>query len=167
VWTLGRHIQIIATLWDELDRQLPGVKGVWLIEDAALHCMPVISLQQLYGGHAKQAALVAAGSLVAGYAARYIIVVDEDIDPSNISEVLWAIGTRSEPEEIEVLKGCWGSWASPRLTPEQRKIDDREHSVGIILACKPYKWIKDFPPSVKTSPELAKRVREKWPELLP
>ncbi len=167
VWTMGRHIQVSATLWNELDRQLPGVKGVWIIEEASIHSMVVISLQQLYGGHAKQAALVAAGALVTGYALRYVIVVDEDIDPSNMSEVLWAIGTRSEPEEIEALKGCWGSNANPRLTPEQRKIDDREHSVGIILACKPYKWIKDFPPSVKTSPDLAKKVKEKWPELFP
>jgi 4-hydroxy-3-polyprenylbenzoate decarboxylase len=162
---MGRHIQVSATLWNELDRQLPGVKGVWIIEEASIHSMVVISLQQLYGGHAKQAALVAAGALVTGYALRYVIVVDEDIDPSNMSEVLWAIGTRSEPEEIEALKGCWGSYANPRLTLEQRKIDDREHSVGIILACKPYKWIKDFPPSVKTSPDLAKKVKEKWPEL--
>lgn len=166
-WTLGRHTQMVATLWDELDRQLPGVKGVWLIEEAALHSMVVISLQQMYGGHAKQAALAAAGSLISGYACSYIIVVDEDIDPSNISEVLWALGTRSEPAEIEVINGCWGSPSNPRLTPEQRKIDDRTHSMGIIMACRPYKWIKDYPPSIKTSPELAKRVKEKWPRIFP
>ncbi|MFC1869993.1 UbiD family decarboxylase [Chloroflexota bacterium] len=167
VWTLGRHILTSASLWDELDRQLPGVKGVWIIEEAAMSSMVVISLQQLYGGHAKQAAMVVAGSHAGGYACTYTIVVDEDIDPSNISDVLWALGTRSEPAEIEVLKGCWGRNADPRLTPEQRKMDDRTHSTGIILACKPYKWIKDFPPSIKTSPELAKKVREKWSHLFP
>lgn len=165
VWTLGRHIQIAAALWDELDRQLPGVKGVWTIEETTIHGIVVIALQQLYGGHAKQAALIAAGALVTAYTTRYIIVVDEDIDPSNTSEVLWALGTRSEPQEIDILRGCWGSWANPTITPEQRKIDDREHSLGIILACKPYKWIKDFPRSTKPSPELAKKVRAKWPKL--
>ncbi|MFC1870626.1 UbiD family decarboxylase [Chloroflexota bacterium] len=166
VWTLGRHIQIAATLWDELDQQLPGVKGVWSVEEATMHSIVVISLQQLYGGHAKQAAMVVAGS-AAGYACDYAIVVDEDIDPSNISEVLWALGTRSEPEEIEVVKGLRGKRANPRLTPEQRRIGDHTHAMGIILACKPYKWIKDFPPSIKTSPELARKVRAKWPELFP
>lgn len=165
VWTLGRHIQVAATLWEDLDRQLPGVKGVWVIEEATLHGIIVISIQQLYGGHAKQAAMVAAGALSTAYSTRYIVVVDEDIDPSSTSEVLWALGTRSEPEEIDVIRGCWGSWANPRLTPEQRKADDRTHSMGVILACKPYKWMKDFPPSVKTSRELEKRVREKWPGL--
>lgn len=165
VWTIGRHIQISATLWNELERQVPGVKGVWVIEEGAIRSIVVISLQQLYGGHAKQAALAAAGSLVTAYALRYVIVVDEDIDPSNISEVLWALGTRSEPEEIDIIRGCWGSYANPRLTPEQRKVDDREHSTGLILACKPYKWMNDFPPSVKTSHGLAKKVKEKWPDL--
>ena len=167
VWTLGRHIQKAAALWVELDRQLPGVKGVWMIEEATIRRIVVISLQQLYGGHAKQAARVAAGVLTMAYALKYVIVVDDDIDPSNISEVLWALGTRSEPEEIETIKGWWGNWSNPLLTPEQRKLDDRTRSLGIILACKPYKWIKEFPPSIKTSPELAKKVREKWPQLFP
>ncbi|MBI4522197.1 MAG: UbiD family decarboxylase [Deltaproteobacteria bacterium] len=165
VWTLGRHIQKAAALWAELDRQLPGVNGVWMIEEATVRRIAVISLQQLYGGHAKQAAALAAGVLATAYALKYIIVVDEDIDPSNISEVLWALGTRSEPEEIETLKGWWGNWSNPLLTPEQREMDDRTRSLGIILACKPYKYIKDFPPSIRTSPEMAKKVREKFPEL--
>jgi 4-hydroxy-3-polyprenylbenzoate decarboxylase len=165
VWCVGRHIQMAAELWHELDRQLPGVAGVWVVEEGSIHSIVVISLKQLYGGHAKQAALVAAGALVTAYSARYIIVVDEDIDPSNISDVLWALGTRSEPSEIETINGCWGSYANPRLTPEQRKINDREHSVGLILACKPYKWMKDFPASVRTSPEMAKRVRDKYPQI--
>ncbi|MFC1870474.1 UbiD family decarboxylase [Chloroflexota bacterium] len=165
VWTLGRHIQKAAALWDELDRQLPGVKGVSIIEEATIRKIVVISLQQLYGGHAKQAAMLAAGVLATAYALKYVIVVDDDIDPTNISEVLWALGTRSEPEEIETIRGCWGNISNPLLTPQQHKMDDREHSLGIILACKPYKYMKEFPPSIKTSPELAAKVRKKWPEL--
>lgn len=167
VWTLGRHVLIAATLWNELDRQLPGVKGVWVIEEGGIHSMVVVSLKQLYGGHAKQAALMAVGALVTAYACKYIIVVDEDIDPSDIPGVLWALGTRSEPEQIDAIRGCWGCPSSPILSPEQRKINDWEHSVGIILACKPYKWIKNFPPSIRVSLELAKTVRGKWPELFP
>ena len=106
-----------------------------MIEEATIRRIVVISLQQLYGGHAKQAAMVAAGVLAMAYALKYVIVVDDDIDPSNISEVLWALGTRSEPEEIETIKGWWGNWSNPLLTPEQRKLDDRTRSLGIILAC--------------------------------
>ena len=165
IWTLGRHILISATLWNELDRQIPGVQGVWVMEEGSIHSIVVISLKQLYGGHAKQAALIAAGALVTGYALRYVIVVDEDVDPSSLAEVMWAVGTRSEPDENDILHGCWGSWSNPRLTPQQRDIDDREHSVGLILACKPFKWMKDFPQSIRNSPELVQRVKAKFPGL--
>ena len=145
--------------------QIPGVRGVWIVEEGSIHSIVVISLKQLYGGHAKQAALLAASAQVTGYALRYVIVVDEDVDPSRVSDVLWAVGTRSEPADNDVVRGCWGSWSNPMLTPEQRVIDDREHSVGLILACKPYKWIKEFPESVKTSPELVSKVRARWVSL--
>ncbi|MFC1907015.1 UbiD family decarboxylase [Chloroflexota bacterium] len=162
-YSVGRHIQVCATLWDELDKQIPGVKGVWNFEEGALKSIIVVSLEQMYGGHAKQAGLLVAGSTRAEISGRFVIVVDDDIDPSNISEVLWALGTRVEPNTaIEVINGCWGYGSNPALPPERRARGDFTHSIAIILACKPYAWIKDFPPSIKSSPELLKKTREKW-----
>ena len=57
--------------------------------------MTVISLKQRYDGHAKRAALIAAGNV---YMGRIVVVVDEDIDPSNMNDVLWAIMTRCDPQ---------------------------------------------------------------------
>jgi len=38
------------------------------------------------------------------YAGRWVVVVDEDIDPSNIDEVLWAMATRCNPAtDIEFI----------------------------------------------------------------
>ncbi|MFH0914009.1 MAG: UbiD family decarboxylase, partial [Chloroflexota bacterium] len=106
---VGLHLYKSAQLWDELDRQLPGVKGVWLIHETTPRGLMVISLKQEYPGHAKQAALVAAGCLPTAYGFKYLVVVDDDIDPSNITEVLWAIVTRTEPERsIDIVRDCWG-----------------------------------------------------------
>jgi len=166
VWSLGRHIQKAAGLWNELDRQLPEVKGVWMIEEASVHSIPVISLKQCYPGHAKQAGLIAAGNSAMNYMCRFVIVVDEDIDPSNISEVLWALGTRVDPEtSIDVIRGCLGGAANPMLSPEKKKALNYETSRAIVLACKPYHWINDFPPATGTSPELAKQIKDKWKDL--
>lgn len=154
-----------ALLWDDLDKQVPGVNGVWQVGEAGIRNMVIISLKQQYAGHAKQAALVAAGSHAASYFLRYLIVVDEDIDPSNLSDVLWALGTRSEPESIDIVRGCWSSALNPTLTPEQRQRGELVHSMAIILACKPYSWIKDFPPSIISSPEMIKKTKEKWAKL--
>lgn len=154
-----------AALWDELDKQVPGVCGVWQLENAGALSMNVISLKQQYAGHAKQAALVAAGAKIAALFERYIIVVDEDIDPSNLSEVIWALGTRSEPEAIDIIRGGWSAELNPTLSPEQRKRGECGHSMAIILACKPYHWKDEFPKSVASSPELIRKTKEKWAKL--
>jgi UbiD family decarboxylase len=167
VFTLGRHYQKAASLWADLEKHVPGVMGVRMIEDASIHTMAVISLKQQYEGHAKQAALLAAGNAATGWCLRFVIVVDDDIDPFDTSRLLWALGTRCDPETaIDVIRGCWGARANPLRTPAQKKEDAlAPQNVGIILACKPYAWIKDFPPSVESSPELREKIREKWSDL--
>ncbi|MFC1870606.1 UbiD family decarboxylase domain-containing protein, partial [Chloroflexota bacterium] len=166
VWSLGKHIQKAASLWAELDRHIPGVKGTWMMENTPLHTMPVISIQQEYGGHAKQAALIAAGCNATGFAARVIIVVDDDIDPSNVSEVLWALSTRIDPEtSIDIVRDCSTSPSDPISSPEHKRLKQQTMSRALITACKPYWWIDEFAPSIKTSPELLKKTREKWAKL--
>ncbi|MBI4185931.1 MAG: UbiD family decarboxylase [Chloroflexi bacterium] len=157
----NRHILMSAMLWNELDRQVPGVKGVWSMQEAATSIW-IISIQQQYAGHAKQTALAAAGFNVSGYMGRHVIIVDDDIDPSNISDVLWALGTRCDPEtSMDTIGGCWGSLIDPMLSPDKKSRGDLTHSKSLILACKPYHWIKEFAPPVTISPELLRRVKEK------
>jgi len=163
VFSLGRHIQKAAALWEHLDQQLPGVRGVWMIEEAAVHSIPVISLKQMYPGHAKQAALVAAGSNATGWETRFIIVVDDDLDTSIVSEVWWALGTRTDPEKtIDILRGTWGTALNPMLSEEQKRNGELERSMAIILACKPYRRINEFPPASRCSPEYLAKLRKKW-----
>ncbi len=165
-FTVGEHIRRAANIWNEVERQVPGVKGVSVVEEAGTYWMIVISLEQKYPGHAKQAALAALGSNAGAYMLKYVIVVDEDIDPSNISDVLWAIASRTDPQEaIDFVRGCWGSQTDPILSPFKRTIHDFTHSSAIILACKPYHWIKEFPPSIRTSPELLEKTLKKWGHL--
>jgi len=162
-FTLGEHIRRAASIWSELDRQVPGVKGVSVIQEAGTYWMIAISLEQKYPGHAKQAALAALGSNAGAYLLKYVIVVDEDIDPSNTADVLWAIASRTDPKDaIDFVTGCWGSQTDPILSPLKRQIHDFTHSTAIIMACKPYHWIKEFPPSIRTSPALLEEVRKKW-----
>lgn len=162
----GKNLSWGAPLWDELDRHVPGVKGVWFEVAARGALMPIISLEQQYPGHAKQAAMVVAGAYQ-GASSRFIIIVDDDIDPSNISEVLWALGTRCDPEtSIDIIGGCLTASSDPRLPPDKRSRADFVSSRAIIYACKPYSWIKEFPPATKSKPETLKKVKEKWGKLI-
>jgi 3-polyprenyl-4-hydroxybenzoate decarboxylase len=125
----------------------------------------VISLKQMHVAHAMQAAL-AASAYPTRSLQKFVIVVDEDVDPSDIRQVLFALALRSEPEKYDILRGIWGADLDPALSPEKRAFWDFTSSSVIILACKPYHWIKDFPASVRPDPEIQKKLKEKWGHLL-
>jgi len=107
--------------------------------------------------------MVAAGGHGGGYMSRYVIVVDDDIDPTNAEEVLWAIATRCEPENsIDILRDCWGTPLDPLLPPEKRRSKDYSHSLAILNACRPFSWKDEFPVVNKASDELRSKVIKKW-----
>jgi 4-hydroxy-3-polyprenylbenzoate decarboxylase len=135
------------------------VLDVW---PAAIPGVTVVQIRQRYPGHAMKAALAAVGE----YMGRFVVVVDEDIDPRDPKDVFWAMGTRCDPATgITIVPACQTSALDPRLTPEQRQKRDYTSSRAIILACKPYEWMKDFPQRSVASPELRQRTHEKWQEL--
>jgi 3-polyprenyl-4-hydroxybenzoate decarboxylase len=150
-------------VWEELSRQLPGVKGVWILEGAGINTGLVISLKQEFAGHAQLAAMTVSGSYAVAYMLKWIIIVDDDIDPTNMHEVMWALGTRGDAaENIHILKGCWGSFIDPSLSPDKRARNQFDHSLAVVLACKPYSWIKDFPVSIKSPLDLMQMTKDKW-----
>jgi UbiD family decarboxylase len=136
-----------------------GVLDVW---PESIPGVIVVQIKQRYPGHAMKAALALAGE----YMGRFVVVVDEDINPRDPRDVFWAMGTRCDPATtINILTGCQTSALDPRLTPEQRQKRDYTSSRAIILACKPFEWIKEFPERSLSSPELRKRTLEKWKDL--
>ncbi len=138
---------------------IPDLKGVWL-DSVGGRELIIVSIKQRYAGHARQAGLMACQSAVGAYMGRYVIVVDEDVDPTDINQVLWAMCTRSDPEkDIEVLRRCWSSPLDPMiLKPASAFLNSR----AIIDACKPFEWLDEFPREIAISPELENRVRQRW-----
>ncbi|MBI4292149.1 MAG: UbiD family decarboxylase [Betaproteobacteria bacterium] len=161
-------VDLSAQLWAEFDKQIAGVKGVSFVYEARRRPMVVVSLKQMYPGHVKQAALIAAGCYRgATLVGRFVIIVDDDIDPTNMTEVLWALGTRCDPQtQIDFLTNRLSMASDPRLEPEKRKVGDLTCSTAIIDACRPWSWRDQFPKSTKTSPEVMEEVRKKWGEAL-
>ena len=161
-WT--KEVLDSAHIWNALDRIIPGVKGVCYGSEFGTTRCVVISLEQKYGGHAKQAALAAVAQR--SHALKYVIVVDDDVDPSNINEVLHTLGNRADPASFDIIRGSWTSRLDPMLTPEQKRTGDITISTAIILACKPFHWMSEFPIPMKLSPELREKVVKKWGKLL-
>jgi len=152
-------------VWNQLEAAgIPEVKGVWAHEAGGSRMWLTISIKQMYGGHAKQAGLVASQCHAGAYANRWVIVVDDDIDPANMNDVLWSMCTRCDPREgIDILNGCW----STHLDPMSYSHEDPRNSRVVVDACKPFKRRDTFPIVARNSEALEKRIREKFGDLLP
>ncbi len=149
------------TVWDGLEKTgIPGIKGVFSL-NAGPGLITVVSITQQYGGHARQVGRVASGLMHS--MCRLILVVDDDIDPSNAEEVLWAIATRSDPEtSFEIQPDCPSTWLDPILSPERKNRGDLKASRALIVACRPWEWRDEFPKVNRASDELRSRFYTKW-----
>ena len=161
-FTFARAALKSAMIWDECEKAgLNGVKGVWCHEAGAGRLFNVISIKQLYPGHASQAGMLAMNCHAGNYAGRWVVVVDEDIDPSNMFDVIWAMSTRCDPpEDVQFVKRSWSTPLDPLL-----REPPWQNNRGLIDACRPFGWKDEFPKVAEASPELKAQIRDKFSHL--
>ncbi|MDP2718506.1 MAG: UbiD family decarboxylase [Dehalococcoidia bacterium] len=138
---------------------IPDIRGVGFSE-VGLQQFITISIKQRYAGHAKLAALIVSQLRRASYMNRYVVVVDEDIDPTDIQDVIWAISTRSNPEtDIDIIRRTRSSAVDPQI---RKPATAFFNSRAIIDACKPYEWIEEFPKVIDFKSDLVSDLRKKY-----
>jgi UbiD family decarboxylase len=143
---------------------IPDVQSAWCHEIGGARMFNVVSIKQRYAGHARQAGHVLSQCGVGAYLGRYAIVVDEDIDPRNLQEVMWAVATRTDPElDIDIIRRGVGSKADPMAVAYQHQ---GFCSKAVIDACRPYDHLADFPPVAEASRELQDKIKAKWKHIL-
>ena len=92
-----------------------------------------------------------------------MVIVDEDIDPSNMDEVLWAMTTRVDPAtDIEVVENCWATPLDPRMPPERALNGPHVNSRAIYYAVRPWAWKDQFPKVNAVDPAYAAEIARKW-----
>ena len=100
------------------------------------------------------------------FAGRYVVVTDEDIDPTNLNEVVWAMCSRSDPATgIAIIPESLGTPLDPLALREEEKSQlEYSSSRAIIFACKPFRMLNrgEFPQVVEASAELKESVRRKF-----
>ena len=142
---------------------IPEVTGVWAHEVGGARMLVAASIRQRYGGHAMQVGHVLSQCQAGAYAGKFVIVVDDDIDVSDLDELLWATLTRSDPAtSMDIIHNAWSSTLDPRIPPEKRERGDFTNSRLIIDACRPFHWRDQFPPVNKPSAELAREARQRF-----
>jgi UbiD family decarboxylase len=154
-----------GAVWNQLEAVgIPEVKGVWAHAAGGSRLWLTVAIKQQYAGHAKQAGLVAAQCHAGAYANRFVVVVDDDIDPADMDRVIWAMCTRCDPREgFEMLRGCWTGTSDPM----NYGASDTRNARVVIDACRPWSRRASFPVEARSSGELDRRIREKWAHVLP
>lgn len=150
-----------ATLWQQLvEMKIPGLKAVYCPPEGSGRMLAIISVKQMYPGHANQVLTAAISTEMGAYGLKTVIVVDDDIDPWDIPRVLYALSFRAQPNRCEIIRRGRSTPLDPSLPIDARDITGRL----LIDATIPYEW-KEKPIPIELDPDVVKRVRERWGEL--
>jgi UbiD family decarboxylase len=142
---------------------VPDVVDVWFPEEGGGRFLCVVSIKQRYPGHARQVGLLAMANPSSAYMGRYVIVVDDDIDVTDLSDVIWAVITRTDPaKSIDLVRRLWSGPLDPVLTKEDANVSSR----AIIDACRPYERLSTFPPVIERDRDIEKKVLKEWGYIL-
>jgi 2,5-furandicarboxylate decarboxylase 1 len=99
-----------------LRRNLPNVIGVHVPHTTCGGFMAFIKMKKTAEGEPQQAIMAALGT---EFYTKYVIVVDEDVDILDLSDVMWAVATRVRAErDIVFVPGCKGAILDPTSDPE-------------------------------------------------
>jgi len=154
-----------AKIWDDLDKLgIPGIVGVYSHPAAAGGFgMTVISLEQRYAGHAAQTLALAAQCPGGAYYTKWIIAVDEDIDPTDTDQVIWALASRCNPiDDLDVLRNTWSTWLDPTQNPPEKR---PYGSKALINACKEHRHLPIFAKRTTLRKSVYDTVAARWKEL--
>lgn len=160
-------IHYAPNVWERLLAfGMPGIKSVWSYGRGG-RTIAVISIQQAYLGHARAvgtvAAMVPRGAAMSG---KYTIVVDDDIDPSNWDEVVWALSSRVDPDtQIDILRGHLNTPLDPAVPPDKRSRQDYTMGRVVIDACRPFNWRHEYPEIISYPTDVKKQLGEKFAHL--
>ena len=113
---------------DRLKGEVPGVKAANFLQTFFF----VISLRKERDGDGKKAAISA---IAANDSIKYCVVVDDDVNPREPSEVLWAMATRCDPSKgVSIIPHVFGQTLDPSAEGEGA---GRVWSLMIVDATKP------------------------------
>ncbi|HUZ74043.1 MAG TPA: UbiD family decarboxylase [Stellaceae bacterium] len=153
-----------ARILENLEQMgVPGIQGVYVQPAAAsAMCMVVVALKQLYPGHAAQVLALTAQCPAAVYCTKWIIAVDEDVDPTDFDQVMWALSTRCNPaDDLDVLRNTWTFRADSSLPAQARPYGSKV----LINACKPHRYLKELPVRTLLRRSTYDQVKRRWAEL--
>lgn len=81
-----------------LQKQFPEITDFYLPPEGCSYRMAVVSMKKKYPGHAKRVMMGVWSFLRQFMYTKFVIVVDDDINPREWKDVIWAVTTRMDPK---------------------------------------------------------------------
>jgi 2,5-furandicarboxylate decarboxylase 1 len=133
---LYAHLPIQADIFANLLQIVPSVTDVsWVESGGPMHM--IIQMDKKAEGEPVRAAMAA---MSLSNFIKHVIVVDKDIDPGNLKQVMWAVATRVQADkDVNIIKSTQGQVLDPSLREEilgSALIIDATKPVGEAYAIK-------------------------------
>ncbi len=142
-------------------KTLPEVVDINLPVEGIFHNFAIVSIRKRYPGHARKVmhALWGLGQMMF---TKYIIVLDEHANVHDMQEVIWRLGTATDPRrDIEVASG------PTDVLDHAAAIPDFSGKLGFDATRKwpDEGYDREWPEEIVMSPEVKAKVDSYWEEL--
>jgi len=122
----------------EIMRQcpLPGIRKVHFTSGGGGYLHVVVSIKKPYDGYGKMVGLSVLGT-TPGRTVKIVTVVDDDIDPTDLAQVDWAVTTRVRVDrDVEIIKDLSANVLDPTMILNEKRGGSRADKM-VIDATKP------------------------------
>jgi 4-hydroxy-3-polyprenylbenzoate decarboxylase len=138
--------------------QLPEVRDICMPAEGVFHNLILISIRKSYPGHARKV-MHAIWGLGQAMFSKCIVVVDEDVDVQNVSEVAWKALNNIDPErDIEFSKGPIDSLDHASRLPNYGS----KMGIDATTKWKSEGFNRRWPNVIEMSSEVKQRVDALW-----
>jgi len=145
-----------------LQKTFPEILDFYLPPEGCSYRMAVISMKKQYPGHAKRVMMGTWSFLRQFMYTKFVVVVDEDVNPRDWKDVIWAMTTRMDPARdtvmVENTPIDYLDFASP--------VSGLGSKMGLDATSKwPGETTREWGRAISMSDEIKSRVDDIWSEL--
>ena len=145
-----------------IQAQFPEIVDFWLPPEGCSYRIAIVSIKKTYPGQAKRIMMGIWSFLQQFMYTKYIIIVDDDIDIRDWSEVMWAISTRTDAKRdcsfIENSPIDYLDFASP--------FSGLGSKLGIDATNKIFpETLRNWGEKIEMDEEIIKKIDKIWPFL--
>ena len=138
--------------------QLPEVRDIAMPPEGIFHNLILVAIRKSYPGHARKV-MHAIWGLGQAMFSKCIVVVDEDVDVQNFSEVAWKALNNIDPErDIQFVLGPVDSLDHASRLPNYGS----KMGVDATRKWPAEGFTRPWPDVIRMTPEVQRRVDELW-----